>query len=218
MDATLDNSNVFFSMPNIVRDASCRFFNGFAFISFLLMSALLAGSLSGCATAQQSDSRSLFERTRDHASAIINQGKTDLYLSGYAYHGRGTYSPEKLSQLNAYLWGAGAGKTIRNQDGNLESLYFLGIEDSHKNPQLMAGYAYQWMSATGPFGMEAGAGLTGMLISRTDYFSGFPFPIILPVASVGSQNVKLMFSYVPRLSGNKGNGDVLYIFLRMQFK
>src|SRR5882672_5639265 len=34
----------------------------------------------------------------------------DLYLFGYAHHGRSTYTEEKLATLNENAWGAGIGK------------------------------------------------------------------------------------------------------------
>lgn len=82
----------------------------------------------------------------------------------------------------------------------------------------MAGYTYQWMRSFGESELEVGAGFTAAMISRQDYFSGIPFPAILPVASIGSKNTKLILSYVPRLSSHKGNGDVLTAFLSFEFK
>jgi palmitoyl transferase len=64
----------------------------------------------------------------------------------------------------------------------------------------------------GESGVELGLGYTAMLISRQDYFGGFPFPIVLPVGSIGTRDIKLRASYVPRLSQEKGNGDVLLLF------
>ncbi|MGH8807041.1 MAG: hypothetical protein ACREX0_04080 [Noviherbaspirillum sp.] len=61
-----------------------------------------------------------------------------------------------------------------------------------------------------------GAGLTAMLVSRADYFGGFPFPLILPVGAIGARQIRLMASYMPRLSQNKGNGDVLFLFMRIE--
>ncbi|MFX6759635.1 hypothetical protein ABTH30_22325 [Acinetobacter baumannii] len=36
------------------------------------------------------------------------------------------------------------------------------------------------------------------------------------MASIGTQKAKIMFAYVPRLSANKNNGDVLLIFGRIE--
>jgi palmitoyl transferase len=78
----------------------------------------------------------------------------------------------------------------------------------------MAGYAYQWMKPLSEK-LEVGVGATALLISRADYFSGVPFPAVLPIASIGTRKSKLMASYVPRISQNKGNGDVLLLFVRL---
>ena len=136
-------------------------------------------------------------------------------MSGLAHHGRHTYTPEKLAQLNEHAWGLGYGKTLRNDRGNDESLYAFVIKDSHDHPQYMAGYAYEWVYQIPHTPLELGGGYTAMLMSRQDYFNSVPFPIALPVASIGTKKVKLMFSYVPRFSG-KNNGDVLLVFGRIE--
>jgi len=64
---------------------------------------------------------------------------------------------------------------------------------------------------------EIGLGYTAGLISRTDILNGVPFPGVLPLASIGTRDVKLMASYIPRLSGT-GNGDVLFLALRVALK
>jgi hypothetical protein len=151
----------------------------------------------------------------DQFRLIRDQGSTDLYLSGYARHGRSTYTKERLEELNENAWGVGIGRRLRNAHGNDEIVYALGISDSHFKPQLMAGYAHEWIYPMGGSGLELGVGYTAMLMSRQDYFSGFPFPIALPVGSIGTRDIKLRASYVPRLSQNKGNGDVLLLFVSM---
>ena len=148
---------------------------------------------------------------------IYENGSTSLILSGYARHGRNTYTAERIAELNEKAWGLGFSKAIRDKLDNEESIYGLAISDSHFKPQFMAGYAYQWMKPLGD-SYEAGLGVTGLLISRTDYFKGAPFPGILPVASIGTRSTKLMAAYIPRVSRNKGNGDVLLVFMRIDLK
>lgn len=168
------------------------------------------------AAAQQSDASNWWQSVKSRAATIANDGEDALYLSGVAHHGRGTYTQEKLRELNEHAWGLGYGKTLRNAHGNDESLYGFVIKDSHRHPQIMAGYAYEWVHALGNTSLEVGIGGTAMLMSRQDYFGGFPFPVPLPLASIGTKNAKLMFAYVPRLSSNKNNGDVLLIFGRIE--
>ena len=149
----------------------------------------------------------------DQFRLIRDQGSSDLYVAGYAHHGRNTYTPERLAELNENAWGAGYGRRLRNARGNDDIIYALGISDSHFKPQLMAGYAHEWIYPLGRSGLEVGVGYTAMLMSRADYFGGVPFPIALPLGSIGTRDIKLRASYVPRLSQKKGNGDVLLMFV-----
>ena len=153
----------------------------------------------------------------DRFTRIAEQGRWDLYVSGYARHGRSTYTPERIEELNEQAWGGGWGKTLRGSSGHDESLFALAISDSHQHPQLMAGYVRQWNRTFGTSGVEMGLGYSAMLMSRKDILGGFPFPIALPVASIGMQRAKLMAAYVPRLSSSKGNGDVLLLLARFSF-
>ncbi|MDB5821854.1 MAG: crcA [Herminiimonas sp.] len=152
---------------------------------------------------------------QQHVISLGEQGDPELYLSGYAHHGRNTYTQERIAELNEKAWGVGYGKTAYNARGNEESVYLLVIDDSHGRPQPMLGYAYQWTWSLEKSALEVGAGYTAMLMSRADYYGGIPFPVVLPVASFGTRKYRLMASYVPRLSQNKGNGDVLLVFLRI---
>jgi hypothetical protein len=157
-------------------------------------------------------------QTKNRLDNIVENGSQEVYLSGYAYHGRNTYTEERIRELNEKAWGLGGGRTIRNDSGNDESLYLFAIRDSHFKPQIMAGYAYEWVWNIPKTPVEVGAGYTAMLVSRQDYFGGVPFPIALPVASIGVKGAKFMASYIPRLSSNKGNGDVLLMFARFEVK
>jgi palmitoyl transferase len=148
---------------------------------------------------------------------IRDEGNWDVYLSGYARHSRRTYTPERIHDFNEYAWGAGFGKTLRDERGNDQSVFGLAISDSHSDPQLMAGYIREWIWPVASTGLEAGIGYSAMLMSRQDIFGGFPFPAVLPVASIGTQRARLMAAYVTRLSTNKGNGDVLYLVGRFSF-
>jgi palmitoyl transferase len=147
---------------------------------------------------------------------LYDNGRLSIVLSGYAHHGRGTYSPAQIDELNEKAWGFGVSKELRDEKDNEESISFLVIADSHYTPQVTAGYAYQWEKALSQ-NWEVGIGYTAGLISRTDILNGVPFPGILPLASIGTRDVKLIASYIPRLSGT-GNGDVLFLALRIAVK
>jgi palmitoyl transferase len=142
----------------------------------------------------------------------------DLYLSGYAHHQRGAYTEKRLKNLNEKAWGGGFGRTVRNARGNDESMYLLSIRDSNKNRQWMGGYAYQWMYPVAA-GIEAGAGLTALIIKREDWFDGRPFPAVLPVGSFGYERVKMVVTYVPHVSikAAKGKGNVFLFIAKLGF-
>ncbi|HEX7810598.1 MAG TPA: hypothetical protein VF460_01715 [Burkholderiales bacterium] len=155
------------------------------------------------------------ENAIDYAGRIVEEGDNVLYLSGYAHHNRATYSPEKIAEFNETAWGAGFGRTLIDGNGNSNALFGLAFLDSHSDVQLQAGYAREWRWQ---FAERAavGAGFVAMLVSRSDIFHGFPFPAILPLASVEVGPVALMASYVPKLSSSDGgNGNVLYLFGRI---
>lgn len=179
--------------------------------------AIAAFLLSSTAYAQENtDSPGWWQQTKDRLGNIADNGAQEVYLSGYAHHGRNTYTSERIKELNEKAWGLGGGRTLRNADGNDESLFFLAIRDSHFKPQLMGGYAYEWVFNVPKTPVEFSAGYTAMLVSRQDYFGGIPFPLPLPIAGIGTKKSKLMMSYIPRLSSNKGNGDVLLLFARFE--
>src|SRR5450830_1291302 len=122
----------------------------------------------------------------------------------------------KTERAQRTCMGSRLRKTMRNEDGNDESLYGFVLKDSHRHPQIMAGYAYEWVFPISHTPLEVGIGGTAMLMSRQDYFGGVPFPVPLPLASIGTKKAKIMFSYVPRLSPNKNSGDVLLVFGRIE--
>jgi lipid IVA palmitoyltransferase len=190
------------------------------------LSLFLIGSV--CASYAQTDSAEPVEQpgwfkkaingTVNTFSNIYDNGRLSLLLSGYAYHGRKTYTSERISEFNEKAWGLGGSKVLRDEKDNEEALQLLVLSDSHKKPQINAVYSYQWMLPLGTsFGKswEAGLGYTAGLFMRRDMFGGLPFPAALPLFSVGTRDTKIISTYIPRISANKGNGDVLYVVLRI---
>lgn len=174
--------------------------------------------LSCTAGAQQAEPRDWRQEIRDKAAQITAVSQNDLYLSGYIHHGRNSYTDERIHELNErQAWGAGVGKTLRNDGGDEESLFAFGFSDSHYKPQLMAGYAHLWSRPVLQSGLEVAGGYTVLMISRADIYSGVPFPAALPIGAVGTKTAKLMAAYVPRLSKDGNNGDVLFFFARFSF-
>ncbi len=179
--------------------------------------ALLFGmTICTPARSDASADTSWWVETKRTAVDIADNGNWDLYLSGYAHHSRTTYSDSRIRKLNEKAWGGGFGKTIRNDKGNDESLYVLLLRDSNSHPQWSAGYAYQWIHPL-QGNVEVGAGFSALFLRRTDWFDGWPFPAVLPLASIGVQQAKLMATYVPKVSTRKGKGNVLLLFARFEF-
>ncbi len=56
------------------------------------------------------------------ARRILREGCTGLYLSGYAYHGRGTYDRARLDDPNKHAWGIGAGRSLDSGPRHHEGL------------------------------------------------------------------------------------------------
>ena len=90
------------------------------------------------------------------------------------------------------------------------------FRDSHYKPQTVFGYGYQRYLSNDA--LHFGVGYTIFLTTRGDIAKGFPIPAILPLASINYKDASLMATYVPRLSGDKGNGDLLFLFGRISFK
>lgn len=138
------------------------------------------------------------------------EGRDELYLSGYAWHNRYTYTPEKIKTYNEAAWGGGLGKGLFDEKGNWHGLYAIGFLDSHRHIEPAVGYAYLKV-ATLHNDLKAGLGYSVLVTSRVDYFNGIPFPGALPWASVFYKRVTLAATYIPGISGNKNVGNVLYV-------
>ncbi|KTC91516.1 lipid IV(A) palmitoyltransferase PagP [Fluoribacter dumoffii] len=137
------------------------------------------------------------------------EGNTDLYLSGYAWHNRFTYSPERIREkkYNELAWGGGLGKGFFDEKGNWHGLYAFAFLDSHRNVEPTAGYAYLKVAhLTKDFG--AGLGFSVLVTARPDILHNIPFPGAVPWAGVFYKKLSLKAAYIP---GSSTNGNVLYI-------
>ncbi len=151
----------------------------------------------------------------DEVKTVYTTGQDQLWLSGVAYHGRSTYSPEKLATLNEWAWGLGWGKTMR-KNGTHRGLFGLAMLDSHKDMQYQLGYTYEKAHYFNKDWYIAG-GVAPAIVRREDMFNKLPFPAAFPLMSIGNQKAELRMIYLPRLSKSLGNGDVLYIFSTITF-
>lgn len=145
-----------------------------------------------------------------HLHQIWTKGQNELYISGYAWHNRYTYTREKINRYNEAAWGGGLGKGLFDEKGNWHGLYAIAFLDSHRNIEPAAGYAYLKV-ATINKDIKAGIGYSVLVTSREDINHNIPFPGILPWASIFIQNVSIAATYIP---GFNKNGNVLYILAK----
>jgi palmitoyl transferase len=159
------------------------------------------------------------ESNCEGARKAWNGGDGDLYLSGIAYHGRGTYTREKIDSFNEVALGGGIGKRYIDENGRTHLLYAMAFQDSHFKPEYTVGYG--WLAHWRPWdgaGLRLGAGFTALITFRTDFgHYTVPVPGILPLAEIGWNRASILATYLPRLSGKEGNGDVLMVFGKISF-
>ena len=144
------------------------------------------------------------------------EGRATWYASGYAWHIPGTWTEEKLAELNQHAWGGGYGFARDDERGDNYSWYALAFYDSHFNTTAMVGYgAMTYWPAKNDFAV--GLGYTAFIMMRPDIAKGWPFPAALPVASVKFHGAEIIGSYIPKLNGGINHGDVAYFFARYHF-
>lgn len=160
--------------------------------------------------------RTLFEAIHHRLSQIWVDGQTELYLTGYAWHNRYTYTPEKLqsAHYNEFAGGGGLGRGFIDEDGDWHALYAMGFSDSHRNFQPLAGYAFLKMFYF-PKQVHLGGGFTWFVTARKDIFHGIPFVAFpLPAAAIGVGKLSVFGTYVP---GGTNVGNVLFVFAKWTF-
>ena len=179
--------------------------------SFVLSGLLLVAASAQALECGSSDS--WLDKGCRRSTQVLNEGETDVYATGYAYHLRSMYSAEKIKSFNERAWGGGVGKSLYDEDGDWHGVYAMAFLDSHKDIEPTAGYAYQKMvPVAGEW--KVGGGFTAFLTSRTDTLKGLPVPLVLPLASLQYRKSALMASFMP---GPKGNGNVFFLFGRIHY-
>lgn len=144
---------------------------------------------------------------------IWTQGDNELYVTGYAWHNRSSYSQQRIESYNENAWGGGLGKSFYDEDGDWHGLYAFGFLDSHKNVEPVAGYAFLKMASLTSH-IKAGAGLSLFVTARPDIFNNIPFPGALPWLSLTIHRATLSATYIP---GAQGAGNVLFLFGKWRF-
>lgn len=153
------------------------------------------------------------ERAASRIGQIWTEGDVDLYLTGYAWHNRSTYTRKEVRGFNETSYGGGIGRSIYDEDGDWHALYVMGFKDSFRHFQPMAGYGFQKIARPAP-DVRLGYGFTTFMTSRRDMFGGVPFPGVLPLVSAGYRKGTLFATYIP---GKHGAGNVAFMFGKWQF-
>ena len=161
--------------------------------------------------------RNWADRADQHLTNIYDTGTPDVFFTGYTWHDPATYTAAKLATLNSHAWGLGWGKHLADANGNDEMVYAMMFSDSHRNAQPVVGYAKQWLWR--PVGdLHFGAGYTAGITSRADIFNNIPFPIALPLVSVGYGRFTLYGTFLPKVTSTLNNGNVAFFFARYAFR
>lgn len=175
----------------------------------LTMVCILFGycNLSVASITQTCSKWKLLKPACQRLKQIIYTGSDELYFSGYAWHNRFTYNPERVRTYNEQAWGGGYGKGLYDEDGDWHGLYGIAFLDSHKNVEPAIGYAF---SKVAHFNKDTGVGIgyTVLVTMRPDINHGYPFPGILPWATLTHKRLSLAATYIP---GVRDAGNVLYI-------
>lgn len=182
---------------------------------FTSLVAATAMSMSAPALANTGNSVTNFLDTAwNHVTDTWETGNTELYVPVWSYHMRFGYDADKIDEYNEFPAGLGLGKGRYNDSGNWESIYAMGFLDSHSKPSFMAGYAWvpSWDLGND---FKAGVGVTGFLMSRSNYYDYVPFPGILPMASLTYKQFAVQAAYIPGFSRN--NGNVLFVWGKWTF-
>jgi palmitoyl transferase len=114
------------------------FFRSLCILLFIYSLSSQASDQSLNASKQPQWLRSSYHRLKQ----IWQEGDIELYLTGYAWHNRYTYSADRIKTYNENAWGGGLGKSFLDEKGNRHDLYAFAFLESHKKVEPIAGYAY----------------------------------------------------------------------------
>lgn len=160
----------------------------------------------------------LWRGLRAGSERIYKDGRWEVLFSGYAWHMPFEYSAEERDEYNERAWGLGLTRRVLDERDNERLLFALVTQDSHSKPQYMAGYAWlaRWRLSES---LRFGAGYAAFVMGRSNYGPGnyIPFPAVLPLVSFGTDRVSLMATYVPGISRDRADGNVLFVFARLGF-
>lgn len=144
---------------------------------------------------------------------IWSQGSTELYVTGYAWHNRFIYDPERISRYNEAAWGGGFGKGYYDEDGDWHALAAFAFLDSHKNVEPAGGYAFVKIMNLNE-NARLGGGFSVLVTQRPDILHGIPFPGVLPWVLVNYRRATVCATYIP---GSHNVGNVVFVLAKWTF-
>ena len=107
-----------------------------------------------------------------------------------------TWDWDKRHEENGYPFGMGLGRQVIDNRGNERSFFLVTFVDSNYRPEPVAGY--QWVARwpVAGTGLHVGAGYLAAVSARGDYM-WVPFPMPLPVAKIGTDDISFYGTYIP---------------------
>lgn len=170
------------------------------------------GSGAGASAKAVNAELSWYERLWAPVAHVYDNGQWELYLPLHTHHLRSAYSQEQIDSYQETPYGFGFGRGLYNESGNWEGLFAMGFQDSHFKPSYTAGYG--WKAIWHPSeDTRLGLGYIAGLMTREDVAGYFPFPVVLPVASLAYKNLSLETTFVP---GAAGAGNIFFIWAKWE--
>ncbi len=121
-----------------------------------------------------------------------------LLLNGKAYHLKD--APVGQPSFNERNWGTGFQYDFT--DNHTDWVPFItasGFLDSHKNPSYYAGGGMMRRFHKDDSSLYADVGLVAFLMTRENFRDNKPFPGILPVMTLGTENIAVNITYIPKV-------------------
>lgn len=180
----------------------------------ILLSCLLASAVAHAQSDELTHDEAWYEKSWNAVAKAYSQGSPELYVPLLTYHVRSAYTQEKIDSFNETPYGLGYGRAYYDDRDNFHGVYVMGFQDSHYKPEWMLGYSWKAMWGERS-GWQTGLGYTAFLTARSDIANYFPFPGVLPVASVSYKRFSLEGTYIP---GGSGNGNVFFLWGKWSFE
>lgn len=144
----------------------------------------------GLSNNQKASWQSLVEGTK----TLFNEGNNLLILPVRTEHPRWAWDNRR--QQNGWPFGMGLGRQLVDDQQNERTLFLINFVDSNYRAEPMVGYQWLKRFPVGQSGFHVGAGYLAGLSMRGDY-RWIPFPMVLPVAKVGYENLSAYMTYIP---------------------